>query len=416
MLDAAIEYQALLQQKLNLDLSRGKPSPQQLDLSMAMLSRQILEDCLARDGMDCRNYGGIAGIPEARQLFGDLLGAPAAQTIVSGCATLELLHDVLVYALFHGWPGFKPWKDTPDLAFIAPVPGYDRHFALCQRYGIRLYPVQMNADGPDMDQVEHWVAQDASIKGMWCVPRYNNPTGVSYSNATLLRLAQMPTAAADFRLLVDDAYRFHHLTAQPQAQLNVLQACAAAGYPERALVFTSTSKITFANAGVAAMAAGPETVAWWQSHAQIRSIGPDKINQLRHVRFLRDRTHLEALMRQHAALLRPRFAAIYTAFATHLADMPGVSWTQPEGGYFVNVRVPPGTASRVVALARAAGVVLTPAGSSFPAGDPRDEYLRLAPSFPAVEQVAAAARAVAICIRLANCTVPPTIAKIGAEF
>ncbi len=285
MLDAAIEYQSLLQQNLNLDLSRGKPSPQQLDLSMAMLTRQLLDDCLAADGMDCRNYGGIAGIAEARQLFGELLGAPAAQTIVSGCATLELLHDVLVYALFHGLPGHKPWQSTPDIAFIASVPGYDRHFALCQRYGIRLYPVAINTDGPDMEQVEQLVARDPAIKGMWCVPRYNNPTGDSYSDATIRRLAQMPTAAPDFRLLVDDAYRFHHLTPQPQAQLNMLEACAAAGHPERALVFTSTSKITFANAGVAAMAAGPETVAWWQMHAQIRSIGPDKINQLRHVRF-----------------------------------------------------------------------------------------------------------------------------------
>ncbi|KPC52715.1 aminotransferase class I/II-fold pyridoxal phosphate-dependent enzyme [Amantichitinum ursilacus] len=398
MTPAAHAYRQLLQQGLQLDLSRGKPAPEQLDLSMPMLDMLASDsDCAASDGMDCRNYGGNGGIPEARQLFGALLGASAAQTVVCGSATLEMMHDCLMYALWHGFAPHAPWRTLQQLAFIAPVPGYDRHFSICAAYGITLYTVPLRDDGPDMDAVESLLAAHPDIRGMWCVPTYNNPTGTVYGDAVVRRLARMQ-AAPDFRLFWDDAYRHHHLGDTPRHTLNMLEECTAAGHPDRVLAFTSTAKMTFANAGVAAMAASPANIAWWLRHALVRSIGPDKINQLRHVRFMRDLPTVQALMRRHAAILRPRFQAVYDAFTQHLAGVPGVHWNQPQGGYFIHLQVPPGTAKLTVQLAREAGITVTPAGVSFPHGDPDDQYIRLAPSYPAVAEVATAAHGLALCL------------------
>ena len=294
------QYQAFKQLGLKLDMSRGKPAPEQLDLSNALT--ESLGGFKAADGTDGRNYGGTIGPPEARELFGKLLDVPAAQVVVDSSASLSLMHDVIIYSLLNGTPGNAPWVREP-VTFLCPVPGYDRHFAICEARGIKMINIPMTEAGPDMDQVEKLVAEDASIKGMWCVPKYSNPGGVVYSDEVVSRLAAMKTAAPDFRLMWDDAYRFHHLSAKKLEVANILEACAKAGNPDRAIVFASSSKVTWAGSGIAAPAASTANIAWWTKHAGIRSIGPDKINQLRHVRLLKDVATVEALMEQHRALL-----------------------------------------------------------------------------------------------------------------
>lgn len=398
--DIQSQYESFKQLGLKLDMSRGKPAPEQLDLSNALLDS--LGDYKAADGTDTRNYGGAVGLPEARALFGALLDAPPAQVVVDGSASLSLMHDVIVYSLLFGVPGHAPWSAQQPISFLCPVPGYDRHFTICESLGIKMINVPMSADGPDMDLVEKLVAADPSIKGMWCVPKYSNPGGIVYSDAVVRRLAAMPTAAPDFRLLWDDAYRFHHLGEEKIAIANVLDECAKAGHPDRVFLFGSTSKITLAGAGLAALAASPANIAWWQSHASVRSIGPDKVNQLRHVRFLKDRAHIEGLMEAHRRLLKPKFDAVLTQFDTYLGDVAGVSWTIPQGGYFIDLVTPPGMAKRTVALAKEAGITLTPAGAAFPYGkDPEDSHIRIAPSFPSLDEITQAAKGIAIALRVA---------------
>jgi DNA-binding transcriptional MocR family regulator len=398
--DVRQQYEAFRQLGLKLDMSRGKPAPEQLDLSNTLLG--ALGDWRAADGSDVRNYGGPLGLPEARALFGELLDVPAAQVAVDGNASLALMHDAIAYALLHGVPGHKPWIAQSPIAFLCPVPGYDRHFAICEALGIRMINVPLSDDGPDMDAVEKLIAGDAGIKGIWCVPKYSNPSGAVYSDDVVRRLAAMPAAAPDFRVMWDDAYRFHHLGDEKPAVRSLLDECAKAGNPDRALVFASTSKITLAGSGLAALAASPANIAWWQRHASIRSIGPDKVNQLRHVRFLKDRAHVEALMARHRQLLKPKFDAVLAQFDSFLADVPGVHWTRPRGGYFIDLVGPPGTAKRAVALAKDAGITLTPAGAAFPYGaDPDDSHIRIAPSFPTLDEITQAARGIALALRVA---------------
>jgi DNA-binding transcriptional MocR family regulator len=398
-MSAAEHYQAFKQLGLKLDMSRGKPAPEQLDLSNALA--EALPTYKAADGTDARNYGGTIGLPEARALFAELLDVPAAQVVVDSSASLSLMHDVIVYSLLNGVPGHAPWVQNP-VTFLCPVPGYDRHFAICEARGIKMINVPMNADGPDMDLVEKLVAEDASIKGMWIVPKYSNPGGVVYSDQVVQRLAAMKTAAPDFRLLWDDAYRFHHLGEKNVAVANILAACETAGNPDRAIVFASSSKISWAGSGVAALAASPANIAWWTKLSGIRSIGPDKINQLRHVRFLKDLPTVEALMEQHRQLLKPKFDAVLAQFQALLGDVPGVSWTHPDGGYFIDLITPDGAAKRTVALAKEAGIVLTPAGAAFPYGlDPLDRHIRIAPSFPSLAEINQAAQGIALSLKLA---------------
>jgi len=398
-MSVADQYQAFKQLGLKLDMSRGKPAPEQLDLSNALT--EALHTYIAADGTDARNYGGTIGLPEARALFAQLLDVPAAQVVVDSSSSLSLMHDVIVYSLLNGVPGHAPWVQNP-VTFLCPVPGYDRHFAICEGRGIKMINVPINEDGPDMDLVEKLVAEDASIKGMWIVPKYSNPGGVVYSDAVVQRLAAMKTAAPDFRLMWDDAYRFHHLGEQKLAVANILDACAKAGNPDRAIVFASSSKVSWAGSGVAALAASPANIAWWTRHAGLRSIGPDKINQLRHVRFLKDLPTVEALMEQHRQLLKPKFEAVLAQFQKHLGDVAGVSWTVPEGGYFIDLITPDGAAKRTVALAKEAGITLTPAGAAFPYGlDPRDRHIRIAPSFPSLGEINQAAEGIALSLRLA---------------
>jgi DNA-binding transcriptional MocR family regulator len=394
------QYEELGRRGLKLDMSRGKPAPEQLDLSAKLLGG--IDDFRAADGTDTRNYGGVLGLPEARELFASLLDLSASQVVVDGNASLALMHDVLVFASLHGVPGYAPWRDRAPISFLCPVPGYDRHFTVCESLGIRMLNVALTPSGPDLAAVERLVAADDSIKGMWCVPTYSNPSGTVYSPEVVQALAAMKTAAPDFRLLWDDAYRLHHLTERKHRVPDVLAACASAGHPDRAIVFASTSKVTFAGAGMAALASSPANVAWWQKHVSARTIGPDKLNQLRHVRFLKDRAHVEALMDQHRQLLKPKFDAVERQFADHLADLPGVSWSRPEGGYFIDLVTPPGCAKKTVELAKKVGITLTPAGAPFPYGkDPDDKHIRIAPTFPSLAELELAAKGVALALRLA---------------
>jgi DNA-binding transcriptional MocR family regulator len=394
------QYDAFKQLGLKLDMSRGKPAPEQLDLSNDLMS--AIPGYKSADGTDLRNYGGTIGIPEARALFGQLLDVPAAQVVVDSSASLSLMHDVIVYALLNGVPGHAPWVSQQPITFLCPVPGYDRHFSICEARGIKMINIPMTEAGPDMDLVEKLVAADASIKGMWCVPKYSNPGGVVYSDAVVARLAAMKTAAPDFRLLWDDAYRFHHLGDEKVAIANILDACAKAGNPDRAFVFASTSKISWAGSGIAALASSPANIAWWTANSGIRSIGPDKINQLRHVALLQNPAKVEELMERHRQLLKPKFDAVLAQFDALLGQMPGVSWTRPQGGYFIDLVTPPGMAKRTVALAKEAGITLTPAGAAFPYGkDPEDSHIRIAPSFPSLDEITKAAQGIALSLRLA---------------
>lgn len=396
-------YDALKGKGLKLDLTRGKPSAAQLDLSAELLTLPGSADYLTDGATDCRNYGGLQGLAEARSLFSGLLGARPEQVVVANNSSLALMHDTVVYALLKGTcESATSWSRQGEIAFLCPVPGYDRHFTICKDYGIRMIPVALKADGPDMDDVERLVAQDASIKGMWCIPKYSNPTGTIYSAAVIERLAAMKTAAPDFRLYWDNAYCVHHLTNEHCQIANVLELCARQGNANRPLVFASTSKITLAGAGLALFASSNDNVRWLLARLTPRTIGPDKINQLRHVRFLKDEAGILQLMDRHRRIIAPKFQKVLDIFDEQLCSLPDVTWTRPKGGYFICLDVPQGCAQRVVALAKEAGVVLTPAGATYPKGmDPDDRTIRIAPTFPELSDVAQAAEAVALCVQLA---------------
>jgi DNA-binding transcriptional MocR family regulator len=397
-------YNDLRKRGLKLDLTRGKPSPEQLDLSAELLTLPGAGDFVADNATDTRNYGGLQGLIEARRLFCTLLTAPPEQIVVANNASLALMHDIVAFALLKGTcDSSQPWSKIGNISFLCPVPGYDRHFKICEDYGIRMVPVRLLEDGPDMDEVEDLVAADPSIKGMWCVPKYSNPTGTIYSNSVVERLAAMKTAANDFRIFWDNAYAVHHLTEEQVSIANLLERSAAHGHANRALVFASTSKITLAGAGLAAVAASQPNVQWLLARMTPQTIGPDKVNQLRHVRFLKNEEGIAALMDKHRQLLAPKFEAVLDIFDAELSAISGVTWTKPKGGYFISLEVPQGCAKRVVTLAKEAGVVLTPAGATHPHGnDPEDRTIRIAPSFPNLAEVREAAKAVALCVQLAS--------------
>jgi DNA-binding transcriptional MocR family regulator len=395
-------YEALKAKGLKLNLTRGKPSAEQLDLSAELLTLPGTNDYKS-GGEDCRNYGGLQGIAEVRVLFSPILGAPAGQIVVANNSSLSLMHDAIVYSLLKGnCDSTAPWSKQGEIAFLCPVPGYDRHFRICEDYGIRMITVPLNDDGPDMDEVERLVAHDASIKGMWCVPKYSNPTGTVYSDAVIERLAAMPTAAPDFRIFWDNAYAVHHLTSERIEIANILELSAKHGHANRPFVFASTSKITMAGGGISFFGGSPDNVKWYLARIVPQTVGPDKLNHLRHVRFLRDEAGIHALMDQHRALLAPKFQKVLEVFDEKLSQVPDVTWLHPKGGYFIALDVPHGCAQRVVALAKEAGIELTPAGAVYPYGkDPHDRTLRIAPTFPALSEVALAADGVALCVLLA---------------
>ncbi|WP_229053548.1 aminotransferase class I/II-fold pyridoxal phosphate-dependent enzyme [Aeromicrobium sp. Leaf350] len=385
---------------LSLDITRGKPSPEQLDLSQSLLTLPG-DDFRAADGTDTRNYGGLHGLPELRAIFAELLDVPVDQLLAADNASLSLMHDTLAFALLHGTPESPtPWAGQ-DIAFLCPSPGYDRHFALAEHLGFRLIPVDLNDDGPDVAQVRQHAA-DPAVKGIWIVPTYANPSGGVVSEAVAAELAAMETGAPDFRIYWDNAYAVHHLTAERVKTPDILGLASAAGHPNRPLVFASTSKITFAGSGVSFLGGSPENVSWYLGHLGFRTIGPDKVNQLRHARFFGDADGVLAHMEKHRAILEPKFAIVERVLSERLGPHDVASWTQPKGGYFVSLDVTEGTANRVVQLAKDVGLALTPAGSSFPyKTDPRDQNIRIAPTLPSLADVEAAMEALATCVLLA---------------
>ena len=395
------EYAALVARGLSLDLTRGKPSVAQLDLSNDLL--HLPTTTRDRSGADVRNYGGLDGLPELRELFAELLWVEPEQVVCGGNSSLTMMWEVMVDLLLHGAPESpRPWSQEETVRFICPSPGYDRHFTMLQDFGIEMLTVPMTVDGPDMAAVEALVRDDPTVKGIWIVPTYANPTGAVVSQEIAAALVSMPTAAPDFRIFWDNAYAFHHLTEQEAKSADVLTLAAASGHPNRPIVFASTSKITFAGAGVAVLASSVENKTWFLKHLALASIGPDKVNHLRHVEFFGSAQGVRDHMRKHREILAPKFAAVDAALTSALDGLGVAEWTRPTGGYFVSLDALDGTASRVILLAKEAGIALTPAGAAFPySRDPRDRNIRLAPSFPVLADVEAAMAGVATCVALA---------------
>lgn len=403
------DYTAFKAAGLNLDLTRGKPSADQLTLSNAIegiLGGNFKDE----DGTDVRNYGGLEGIASARALFAPVMGVNADEIIIGGCSSLTMMYQAVQFAFELGAAGSDAWKKAGAVKFLAPVPGYDRHFAICEQFGIEMIAVPMDDNGPDMDRVEALVKADPQIKGIWCVPRFSNPSGIVYSDSVVDRLAQLgKIAGAGFRVFWDNAYAVHTLSDDAPALANIFDLAKKYGTADSIYMFGSTSKITFAGAGVGYMAATPANLTVFKKHLGISQIGPDKVNQLRHVKFIKSLDNLHALMKQHAELLKPRFDAVLT----RLEELKGLGhWTVPQGGYFVSFDTLPGLAKTVVKLAADAGVKLTPAGATYPYGkDPQDSNIRLAPSFPKVEEIAKATDVFVACVKLAS--VQQAIAKHG---
>ncbi len=394
-------YDELVARGLRLDLTRGKPAAAQLDLSDRLLT--LPTGVVDQAGVDTRNYGGLEGIAELRAMFADLLWVEPEQVVAGGNSSLVLMREVLTDLWLKGAvDGERPWGQEEKVRFICPVPGYDRHFTLLDWFGIEMVTVPMNDDGPDPDAVAELAGKDPSIKGIWVVPTYANPSGSIVSQEVAERLASMTTAAPDFKILWDNAYAFHHLTEAEAKSADILSLASAAGHPHRPIMFASTSKISYAGAGVAFLAGSVENIAWYVGHLGKGAIGPDKLNQLRHAQFFGSAQGVRDHMQLHRRIIAPKFASVLEVLGEQLGGLGIATWTEPSGGYFISLDVLDGTAARVVELAKAAGVALTPAGSSFPYGrDPHDRNIRLAPTFPEPAEVEAATRAVATCARLA---------------
>ena len=392
------EYQS---RGLKLDMSRGKPCPEQLDLSMDMLK---LEDYRGDNGSDSRNYGLLEGMPEARVFFADLMGVQPEEVIVGGNSSLSLMYYLIDLGCRQGFVDSPDnWNGGKKRKFICPVPGYDRHFRVTEYFGFELLSVPMTPDGPDMNQVEELV-KDPTAKGIWCVPVYSNPDGYTYSDETVRRLAQMETGAPDFKIFWDDAYCVHHLTDHPQGTISILKECELAGYPERPLLFCSTSKITFPGAGVAAMAASRKNIQHILDNMFPMVISYDKMNQLRHVRYLKNKQGVLEHMKKHRAILEPKFRMVQDILDSDVVPYGPIAWwTKPQGGYFISLYLQSGCAAKVVRLCKEAGVVLTGAGAAYPYGkDPDDHHIRIAPTFPSLEELEVACRLLAVCVRLAT--------------
>ena len=397
-------YRQFQSRAMSLDMTRGKPCAEQLDLAVPMLEAGIGDQYISEAGTDCRNYGGLDGIGPAKELFAEYLGVTPEELIIGGNSSLNIMHDTFFRAMIFGVDDESaPWGKLPRVRFLCPSPGYDRHFSICEFLGIEMLPVEMGPEGPDMDQVESMVAEDDSIKGIWCVPKYSNPTGIIYSDEVVQRLAAMPTRANDFRIFWDNAYAVHFLADGPDPVGDVLEACKKANNPDRAYIFGSTSKITFASGGVALLGASTRNQERFRKQISFQTIGPDKLTQLRHVLFFKNTAGIMDHMHKHAMILRPKFEAVQQALERELGGKSIASWTNPRGGYFVSIDTMPGCASRVIAMAADAGVKLTPAGSTYPyKKDPQDSNMRIAPSFPPLADIEAAMELVGICIQLVS--------------
>lgn len=396
-----LEYERLRALHLSLDMSRGKPGFDNMDLSGEMF------DLVGNDtgfknisGIDCRNYGGLDGLAELKDLFGKILGLEPEQIIVGGNSSLNMMFDTIAQAMTHGMGG-EPWCRQGELKFLCPVPGYDRHFAITEYFGFKLIPVKMTAEGPDMDEVEELV-KDSSVKGIWCVPKYSNPEGITYSDRVVRRMAHLKPAAGDFRIFWDNAYAVHDLYDEGDELLNIYDECVKAGNPDLPIIFTSTSKITFPGAGVAVEAASPNNVALLKSRMKYQTIGPDKLNQLRHARMFKTPEDIKRHMKRHADILRPKFDSVLAELDSQLSDTGIARWTNPRGGYFISLYVPNGCAKRVEQLCANAGMILTPAGATYPYGiDPDDSNIRIAPSYPSVEEIKKASAVLCVAVKYA---------------
>ena len=399
------EFAEIKAEGLALDMSRGKPAPDQLDLSMKMM--EVLAgdaDLKCETGVDYRNYGVIDGIPEAKRLLGEMSEVEPENIIIYGNSSLNVMYDTVARAMTHGIMGSTPWAKLDKVKFLCPVPGYDRHFKITEFFGIEMINIPMNSDGPDMDLVEKYVNNDAAVKGIWCVPKYSNPTGIVYSDEVVRRFAALKPAAEDFRIFWDNAYCIHHLYKDQQAEIpNILEECEKAGNPDMAYMFASTSKITFPGSGVSAIATSTTNVEFIKQQLTVQTIGHDKINQLRHTRFFKNIDGLKAHMEKHADILRPKFEAVLNAFDQELTGLEIGSWVKPLGGYFISFDALEGCAKKIVAMCKDAGVVLTGAGATYPYGkDPKDSNIRIAPSFPSVEEMEAASKIFVLCVKLAS--------------
>mgnify|MGYP003106543347 FL=1 len=390
---------------LKLDMSRGKPGISQLDMGMDILDAlNSKSDMKTEDGMDVRNYGVLDGIPEAKRLMAGIMGVKPENVVVCGNASLSIMYDTISRSMTHGVMGSTPWCKLDKVKFLCPVPGYDRHFAITEHFGIEMINVPMSPQGPDMDMVERLVTEDSTIKGIWCVPKYSNPQGYSYSDETVRRMAALKPAAKDFRIFWDNAYAVHDLyDDRKDTILEILSECEKAGNPDMVYEFCSTSKISFSGAGVAALASSRGNIDFIKKSMTIQTIGYDKINQLRHVRYFKDINGLKAHMKKHAALLKPKFEAVLTTLDEELSGLDIGEWTKPNGGYFISFEAMDGCAKAIVAKCKEAGMTLTGAGATFPYGkDPKDSNIRIAPSFPTPEEMKQAAELFALCVKLVS--------------
>ncbi|MBR2950537.1 MAG: aminotransferase [Lachnospiraceae bacterium] len=390
---------------LSLDMSRGKPSAEQLDLSMGMMDvLDCFTDLRCEVGIDCRNYGVMDGVPEAKRLLGELIEVPADNIIIYGNSSLNVMFDVVSHAYTHGVMGMTPWCKQENVKFLCPVPGYDRHFAITEYFGIDMINVPMLEDGPDMDMIEKLVSENDTIKGIWCVPKYSNPQGITYSDETVRRFANLKPAAKDFRIFWDNAYNVHHLYAEPRdIILEILNECEKAGNPDMVYKFSSTSKISFPGSGVAAISASQANLADLKKRLKVSTIGHDKLNQLRHVRYFKSINGIMKQMEKHAAIMRPKFEAVIDMLEKELGGLEIGSWIKPHGGYFISFDSLDGCAKKIVRLAKEAGVVMTDAGATYPYGkDPHDSNIRIAPSFPPINELITAMELFILCVKLVS--------------
>ena len=399
------EYAEAKAKGLALDMSRGKPSAKQLDVSLGLLDTiNSSSDLKSLDGTDCRNYGVLDGIPEAKKLMADMMGTTPDHVIVYGNASLNIMYDQISRAYTHGILGNTPWCKLDKVKFLCPVPGYDRHFAITERFGIEMINIPMSESGPDMGMVEEYVSKDASVKGIWCVPKYSNPQGYTYSEETVKRMAALKPAAEDFRIFWDNAYVIHDLYDDNKDEIaDIISECEKAGNPDMVFEFASTSKVSFPGSGIAALATSANNIADIKKQLTIQTIGHDKLNQLRHVRFFKDINGLKEHMRKHAEFMRPKFEAVESVLEEELGGLGIGSWTEPKGGYFISFEAMDGCAKAIVAKCKEAGVKLTGAGATFPYGkDPKDSNIRIAPSFPTPEEMKHAADLFVLCVKLVS--------------
>jgi aspartate/methionine/tyrosine aminotransferase len=390
---------------LNLNMSRGVPCTEQLDIASDMLNLINKDSSFkAEDGVDCRSYGDLAGIPEAVRLFAGMFEVGLNEIIIGGNSSLNLMYDTMLRAMYFEVVGSeKPWSKNEKVKFICPVPGYDRHFSICEGLGIEMITVGMTPDGPDVDEIEKLVADDDSIKGIWCVPKYSNPEGIIYSDETVTRLAAMKTMASDFRIFWDNAYAFHSLSDESKQLKNILSECKKAGNPNRVFIFGSTSKITFAGAGVSILASSEENIKLIKKQISIQTISFDKINQLRHVKYLKNIENVKDIMKKHAAIIKPKFDAVCDIFEKELSGKEIASWIKPNGGYFMSFNALDGCAKKIVAMAKEAGISMTPAGATYPYGnDPHDRNIRIAPTYPPLDELKTAIEVFCICVQIVS--------------